>query len=151
METAIPAPFTGRVRCLLAGRTSRSTSAPPCCNWTRPIRIRTPGIRRPAWWCLQPGDATTTTPERGETPNSVLLRGLVLGYDVEAVTAWASIAELAPAWRAVGSDPDLVAAEHAALIAFADLRALFGVVRDEARTICRSAPPKSTSTPTSGR
>ncbi len=132
METAIPAPFTGRVRCLLAGPNEQVDIGAALLQLdpTDPD----PDAGHPAARLVVPATGGRDHDDARARCDAklALLRGLVLGYDVEAVAARASIAELAPAWRAVGSDPDLVAAEHAALIAFADLRALFRVVRDEA-------------------
>ena len=56
----------------------------------------------------------------------------MLGYDVEATHARGIAADLAAAWRTLGPDPELVAAEQDVLVAFADLRVLFRGVRDEA-------------------
>ena len=61
-----------------------------------------------------------------------LLRGLMLGYDIEATHASGIEADLAAVWRSIGPDPELVAAEQDVLVTFADLRVLFREVRDEA-------------------
>ena len=109
--------------------------------------------RHPAARLAVPAAGATTTPTPGHAAGatSTLLRGLVLGYDVDAAMPAPTAADLAAAWRALGPDPELVAAEQDLLVAFADLRVLFRACATRPTPTCRCAPRRSTSTPTSAR
>ena len=132
METAVPAPFAGRVRCVLAGPNEQvdSGAALVQLDTTAPD----PDAGHPAARLTVPASAAPDDTDARERcrRDLALLRGLMLGYDIEATRASGIEADLAAVWRSIGPDPELVAAEQDVLVTFADLRVLFREVRDEA-------------------
>ena len=132
METAVPAPFTGRVRCLLTGPNEQvdtgaalvqlDPTGPDPDDWHPAARLTVPPTET----------ADSPDPRARYEGDLALLRGLVLGYDINVADARATAADLTATSRALGLDPDLVAAEQDVLVAFADLRVLYRPERDEA-------------------
>jgi acetyl/propionyl-CoA carboxylase alpha subunit/acetyl-CoA carboxylase carboxyltransferase component len=142
METAVPAPFTGRVRCLLAGPNEHvdtgtalvqlDPTAPESEAEHPSARLTAPGAE----------GRDDLDPRERCRRDLMLLRDLVLGYDVGAEVARATAADLSAACRAVGTDSDLMDAEHEVLLAFADLRALFREARDESEAELQVRAPQ---------
>ena len=132
MESAVPAPFSGRVRCLLAYPNVQVDTGAPLVQLdpTGPdpdaehqaARLVATGIVS-----LDEVDALTRC-RRG----LALLRGLMLGYDIEAADALRTETDVAADWRELDPDPALTAGEQGVLEAFADLRVLFRPAREEA-------------------
>ena len=146
MEAAVPAPFAGRVRRLLAAPNDQVDSGaalvqlepadPDSDAEHRAMRLTMPS-------------AATDDPDvldaSGRCRRDLeLLQGLVLGYDVDLGDARAAAADLAVAWRALDTDAgaDIVAEELALLVAFADLRVLFRGERDAADTELQVRAPQ---------
>ena len=130
METAVAAPFAGRVRRLLTGPNEQvdTGSALVQLDATGPD----PDAAHPAARLAVP-KTDDDTDVRGRCRHDLaVLRGLMLGYDIETVRAQATTADLAAAWPTLDRDPELAESEDDVLVAFADLRVLYRSVRDEA-------------------
>ena len=142
METAIPAPSAGRVRSLLVGPNEQVDAGTALVQLdpTGPDPdAEHPGARLAVTVVDGHNDADAATRCRADL---AVLRGLMLGYDVEAADARATAADLAAAWRALGSDLDLAATEHDVLVTFADLRVLFRGVREDAEADLQVRAPQ---------
>ncbi|HEY5876061.1 MAG TPA: carboxyl transferase domain-containing protein, partial [Ilumatobacteraceae bacterium] len=146
MEAAVPAPFSGRVRRLLAAPNDQVDSGAALVQ-LEPADPD-PDAVHPALRLSMPS-AATADPDVPDISGRCrrdleLLRGLVLGYDVDLGDARAAAADLAVTTRELDTDvgADIVAEELELLVAFADLRVLFRAERDAADTELQVRAPQ---------
>jgi acetyl/propionyl-CoA carboxylase alpha subunit/acetyl-CoA carboxylase carboxyltransferase component len=142
METAVAAPFTGRVRCVIAGLNEQVDTGTALVQLD-PTALGS-DVEHTAVRLTMPSAEVRDDPDPKERcrRDLTVLHDLVLGYDIEAGVASAAAADLAAVYRAVGLDPDVTASEHGVLVAFADLRVLFRGVRDESESDLQVRAPQ---------
>ena len=150
METAVARRSPAVCDAFSPVRTSRSTPARHWSSWMPPGQIRTPPTPPPALLCRR---RMTTTPTSGRDAGaaSPLLRGLMLGYDIEAAAPGRRL----PIWPRRGPPSIAIPSSPAPRTMCSSPSPTFGCCTAAYATrptpTSRCAPPRNTSTPTSGR
>ena len=130
LETALRAPFAGRVREVLVAANTQVEGGTTLLRLEPAGRDAAPTVRRrrarrPGGAGRGPAAATRTSAATAAADALTALRYLVLGYDLDEADARALPRALSAARTALpGDDPDVLAGELAIMRIFADLSAL---------------------------